>query len=102
MTQQELCEIARRFFGKAMRIDAQHARITIKNAGTNLQRAVFSVDFGARRFEVDINRYDNQIKLTEVIINKKWGFDRRNPLNGYIQRTERCERLIRADRLDNY
>lgn len=102
MTREQIFEIARTFFGQALRVDTRHARLSLKSAGTNFHRAVVGIDFGARHFEVEISRYDNRIRLVEITTHKKFRFDHRNPLNGFALKEQRSERLIRNHSLEGY
>ena len=102
MTQEQLLETARMFFGEALRVDAQHARLSIKSAGTNYHRAVVGIIFGARQFEVEINLPGNTIRLVEVTTLQKFRFDHRNPLNGFTLKDVRSERVLRTHRLECY
>lgn len=102
MTQQQIFEIAQMFFGQALRVDARHARFSLKSVGTNFHRAVVRVDFGARHFEVEISRHDNRIRLVEVTTHRRFRFDHRNPLNGFALKEERSERVLRTHCLEPY
>ena len=102
MTREQIFEITRHFFGQALRVDARHTRLSLKSAGTNFHRAVVTVEFGARHFEVEISRPDNRIKLVEITTHKKFRFDHRNPINGFALKEQRSERLIRNHSLKDY
>lgn len=102
LTQNQLFETTRTFFGKALRVDARRARATLKSASTNFHQAVVRLDLGARHFEVDINRNNNSIRLVEISTHKKFRFDSRNLLHGYFRTDVRNERVICTEPLDRY
>ncbi|MDL2319806.1 hypothetical protein LJC45_01595 [Alistipes sp. OttesenSCG-928-B03] len=102
MTQEQVFEIARTFFGQTLRVDARHARLSIKSASVNFHRAVVAIDYGPRHFEVEINRPGNTIRLIEVTTHRKFGYDHRNPLNGFTLKDVRSERVLRTHRLEGY
>lgn len=83
-------------------MDARHARLSIISAGANYRRAVVGIDFGARHFEVEMSSYDNRIRLVEITTHKKFGFDPRNPLNGYAMKDVRSERVLQTHCLTPY
>nr|DAS16094.1 MAG TPA: hypothetical protein [Caudoviricetes sp.] len=102
MKQEQIFEIARTFFGNTLRVDARYSRLTLKNAGVNHRRAVVGIDFGARHFEVEIDRSRNSIRLAEISTHKKLRFDHRNTLNGFALKEASSERVLRTHRLEPY
>ena len=98
MKQEQIFEIARTFFGNTLRVDARYSRLTLKNAGVNHRR----IDFGARHFEVEIDRSRNSIRLAEISTHKKLRFDHRNTLNGFALKEASSERVLRTHRLEPY
>lgn len=102
MTQEKAFEIARQFLGQTLRVDARYAKLSLKTAGMNFRRAVVAAEFGTRHFKIEMCSYDNRIRLTEITTHRKFGYDHRNPLNGFALKEVQQERAIRTDLLDRY
>ena len=102
MTQEQLLEGVRNFFKQATRLDARCARLTLMQADTRYRLATVSIRYGARKFRVEIDRYRNTIRLSEITVHRRFGFDRRNPLNGFAMREIEHVRLLHTHRLDRY
>lgn len=102
MTQEQLLEGVRNFFKQATRLDARCARLTLMQADTRYRLATVSIRYGAREFRVEIDRYRNTIRLSEITVHRRFEFDRRNPLNGFAMREIEHVRLLHTHRLDRY
>lgn len=102
MTQDLLLDVSRAFFGQVTKLDARRARLTLMQANTRYRLATVSVRYGVREFRVEINRYRNTIRLSEIAVHRRFGFDRSNPLNGFALREIEHVRLLHTHRLDRY
>lgn len=102
MTQEQLLEGVRNFFKQATRLDARCARLTLIQANARYRLATVSIRYGAREFRVEIDRSRNTIRLSEITVHRRFGFDRRNPLNGFAMREIEHVRLLHTHRLDRY
>lgn len=102
MKQEQLLEGVRNFFKQATRLDARCAWLTLMQADVRYRLATVSIRYGARKFRVEIDRYRNTICLSEITLHRRFGFDRRNPLNGFAMREIEHVRLLHTHRLDRY
>ena len=100
MTQDLLFDVSRTFFGQVTKLDAR--RLTLIQANARYRLATVSVRYGVREFRVEIDRYRNTIRLSEITVHRRLGFDRRNPLNGFAMREIEHVRLLHTHRLDRY
>ena len=102
MTQDLLLDASRAFFGQVTKLDARYARLTLMQANTRYRLATVSVRYGVREFRVEIDRYRNTIRLSEITVHRRLGFDHRNPLNGFAMQEIEHVRLLHTHRLDRY
>lgn len=102
MTQDLLFDVSRTFFGQVTKLDARRAWLTLIQANARYRLATVSVRYGVREFRVEIDRYRNTIRLSEITVHRRLGFDRRNPLNGFAMREIEHVRLLHTHRLDRY
>lgn len=77
MTQDLLLDASRAFFGQVTKLDARRARLTLMQANARYRLATVSVRYGVREFRVEIDRYRNTIRLSEITVHRRLGFDRR-------------------------
>lgn len=59
-------------------------------ADTRYRLATVSIRYGARKFRVEIDRYRNTIRLSEITVHRRFGFDRSNPLNDFARGNRAC------------
>lgn len=102
MTQDLLFDAARAFFRQTTGLDARYARLASVRTDARYRMATLSFRYGAREFRVEIDRGRNTIRLSEVTVHRRFGLDRRNPMNGFALREAERIRRLHTHRLDRY
>lgn len=102
MNQHQLFEAVRTFFKQTTRLNDRGARLSLEWADAAYRRASISLQYGLRKFRVEIDRSHNLICLSEITVRRHFEFDNRNPLNSFTLRETECKRTLHTHRLDRY